>query len=605
MSIPTWLSVATYNRLDGSYINDSLDCSGNIICRGSNSLWLDTNTSIKLNNAGTVTTLSRDELSYLDGVTSSIQTQINGKATTGDVTTLQTKTQNITATSVLTTIEDNVTLSTGNLSLTNGDLTIASTKSIICDGELKLGLTGRISGTGLTISNAQLIYLNGLTASVETRIANNTTAIETNTSNIATLTTKATGITYNSTFNRTEIDHDLKLVGSVLFSKGLFIENTTFDGLISLSSTATTSNCIISSLPTAGVTSTKQLAGDAIIQSSGPLIFCVNPSNTQSTGLRLTETQLQLNCDILSNSQTITPTNLGRVSGLTSNAQTQLTALQDKTVNMTNATGGATTLYQNTHNFSSTTTLQMLSGSFLNINGTARILLNGTSSYLDMGTSLGILTTAGVYINATEMSMLNGATVNIPTAITNINTSLTDLQTKTTNISYDVPTLTTTISGIVNFTGTTKTSGQAWMDAGIKLKTTYVAPVTGELGFTTTSNLASQITTFVNSTGKNIVSFTLPIGVWLMTYNVLTNLTGGTFSSIFIGVTTTSNGLAASLVSQITQPNIPYTGEIRFSTSRVINVSASTTYYLTGFFSFTGTSPAVNTPTYLEATRIA
>ena len=267
---------------------------------------------------------------------------------------------------------------------------------------------------------------------------------------------------------------------------------------------------------------------------------------------------------------------------------------------------GTTTTYTGTHTFNSAVNIS--TGRTLQINGTGRILLNGTSSYIEMGTSLGILATGtvatGILISGTELSYLNNVSSNIQDQFTSVNTSLTDLNLKTTDITYVAVPATTTIANATALS-TVKVSQQAWLDGAIKLKPAYVTPVSGELGFTTTSNLASQITTFVNSTGKNIVSFTLPIGVWLMTYNVLTNLTGGVFSSIFIGVTTTNNGLAASLVSQITQPNIPYTGEIRFSTSRVINVTTSTTYYLTGYFSFTGTSPAVNTPTYLEATRIA
>lgn len=603
MSFPTWLAVATYNRLDGSYINDNLDCSGNIIVRGPYSLWIDTASSIKLNNAGVVTTISRDELSYLDGVTSAIQTQLtNLQVKTGNTTAITT-TNTYTGTH---TYDSQMNLSTGRIFDINGTgkIRLNSATSFI-----ELGTSLGILTTGtIYISATEMSYLDGATSNLQTQIGtintnigNNATNIGTNTTNIGTLTQILIPQTYNSTYNTSDFTSDIYLNGigatqvRKIVSDGNTIEFDDTYGFINFLNKIHMYSEF--QLDYGGTTyNVGSSLADIISRITGITYDSLNDKTTIDNALEIT-------ANITANAQIVTQTNLGHISGLTSNAQTQLTALQNKTLNMTNATAGTTTNYTNTHTFNAAVSIS--TGRTLSINGTGKILLNGTTSYIEMGTSLGFLTTAGVYINATEMSYLDGATSNIQTQIGSINTSLTDLNLKTSDITYVALPPVTSIANAVSLTGSLKVAQQAWLDGAVKLKSAWVAPVSGELGFTTTANLGAQISTFVNSTAKNIVSFTLPIGVWLMSYNVLLNLVGGVFSSIFIGVTTISNGGASTLVSQISQPNIPYTSEIRFSTSRVINVTTSTTYYLTGFFSFTGTSPAVNTPTYLEATRIA
>jgi hypothetical protein len=382
---------------------------------------------------------------------------------------------------------------------------------------------------------------------------------------------------------------------------------------MAVKSTQTQSNILCRSPDTAFSTSTRQLLGDGVISTSGPMVIVCSPSDTQANALRLTDTEFQIFCNLKSNGLSITPTSLSGISGLTGNVesrltnnQTSITALNTKTANMT--ASGATATYTGTHAFNSAMSLS--TGQTFQINGTGRIFLNGTTSYIQLGTSrgilatgdlatgilingtelsylnnatsniqdqftavngsittlnnkttqitytpipaplttianqvnisgkillstttssielgssLGILTTGTTYISPTELSMLDGATSNIPTAITNINNNLTDLNLKTTEMSYNPVNVTTTFGNVVNFDGTIKTTGTTWADGPIKLKTAFVAPVSGELGHTVTSLLNTGVISFAKSTVRSILNINLTIGVWIITYNAYIN----------------------------------------------------------------------------------
>jgi hypothetical protein len=319
--------------------------------------------------------------------------------------------------------------------------------------------------------------------------------------------------------------------------------------------------------------------------SSNPLILCCSPSATQTNALRLTDTEFQIYMNILANGLTITPTSLSYCSGLTSNVETRLTnnatsitALNNKTAQISNTTGGTTTVYSGTHNFQGTT--QMITGSTLNINGTAKIVMNSPTSYINLASSLGILTTGTIYINASELSMLDGASSNIQTSINSINTSITDLNTKTTDISYSPIPATTTIANAVSCTGSLKVSQQAWLDGAVKLKTTWVAPVSGELGYNLSATL-SPVASITTNVVKNLLSVTLPIGVYVITYNCYVIYgSSTTVQTLKIGLNTTS-GSTQPVVAQSTEQVISYTGTKSYSSTYIANVSSSTTYYLT------------------------
>jgi len=597
MSIPTWLAIATNNRLDGSYIQGDCDVTGNVICRGTNSIWLDTNSSIKLNNSGTVTTLSIAELQTLDAITTgvSIQTQINGKATATDVTNLQTKTQNISsATSVLTTFEDsviltagNLTLSLGNLILTSGDLSIASTKSIICDGELKLGSTGKISGTGLTISNAQLAYLNGLTASVETRLA--------------TCVQKLIPITFNSTGNTSDFTSDIYLNGAgatQIRTIGSDANTIQFDDTYGFINFLNKIHMYSEfQLDYAGTT---YYVGTSLADIISRITGITYDSALDKTTI---DNALEITGNITANTQTVTQTNLGHISGLSANANTSITNLNTKTANMT--ASGTITTYTGTHTFTATTNIS--TGQRLSINGTGKILLNGNTSYLEMGTSLGILTTAGVYINATEMSYLDGVTSSIQTQIGNINTSLTDLNLKTSDITYVALPPVTTIANAVSLTGSLKVAQQAWLDSSVRLKTTYALPASGELGYLVNATTSTSVT-FVSNTAKSVLNVTLGQGTYIINYTFGANFTGTTATSVTIGYSTTNNAYPTNMVQDFTHStDLNYKGNQCWSCSRVKNFSTSTTIYLTANIIFSGTAPALLTASTcnIEGVRIA
>jgi hypothetical protein len=202
--------------------------------------------------------------------------------------------------------------------------------------------------------------------------------------------------------------------------------------------------------------------------------------------------------------------------------------------------------------------------------------------------------------------MLDGIASNIKTSIDNINTSIGDLNTKTTNISYDVPTITTSISGIVNFPGTTKTSGQAWLDGAVKLKTTYALPASGELGYLVNATTSTPVT-FVSNTAKSVLNVTLGQGTYIINYTFGADFTGTTATSVTIGYNTTNNTSPNNMVQYFSHStDLNYKGNQTWSCSRVKNFSTSTTLYLTATIIFTGTAPALLTASTcnIEGVRI-
>jgi hypothetical protein len=148
------------------------------------------------------------------------------------------------------------------------------------------------------------------------------------------------------------------------------------------------------------------------------------------------------------------------------------------------------------------------------------------------------------------------------------------------------------------------------VDGPITLNTAYVAATTGQLGYTLTSSFITPQISFVTLTSKNILQLTIPIGVWSISYNVQMNFSSSTvITSVSIGITTVSNGGPNSTLMLCNVANAAGVtlNDQNFSMSRILNISASTTYYLTGNFAFSGTAPVTDTSrtTYFSATRIA
>ena len=166
-----------------------------------NNLTISTGKNFILTNGNFIvngTSLSSTELSYLDNVTSNIQTQIN--SSNSNITNLQTATTNISYATSTTTINNHLVLSsTKNFTITNG--TIAINTSIINE----TAIAGLVGYTGATI-------------------ASRLTSLE---SSSGTSSGALTGISYTSATDTTTIDNNVTISTgkSLMLTNGSFIVN--------------------------------------------------------------------------------------------------------------------------------------------------------------------------------------------------------------------------------------------------------------------------------------------------------------------------------------------------------------------------------------------
>jgi hypothetical protein len=168
------------------------------------------------------TTLSQSELSYLNNVTSNIQTQLNSKAslTGGDISV-----NNLTFTNA----------TGGYLLLDNLLMTVGTSANFNCDVQLNANV---VLFGGTILSQSELSYLNNVTSNIQTQLdskySTSTTAITLNNLTVNTASTLSGTLTVGatSTFN-----------ASALFNSAIDCK-----GSLSLSSTSSPSNKIIQNI---------------------------------------------------------------------------------------------------------------------------------------------------------------------------------------------------------------------------------------------------------------------------------------------------------------------------------------------------------------------
>ena len=145
----------------------------------------------------------------------------------------------------------------------------------------------------------------------------------------------------------------------------------------------------------------------------------------------------------------------------------------------------------------------------------------------------------------------------------------------------------------------TLTNATGLPTAGIATLTTGTAPAAGKLGqvISATTTAASPVTYTTSSTAIDIVSVTLSAGTWACTANPALQLTS---------TTVTSSDFSWISLTSATLPAAPNSGGYRASyTSKTgnnyvwedavgtffVNVSGSTTVYLSGLVGYAGTAP--------------
>jgi hypothetical protein len=364
------------NKLTGvSYATDTTTVNNSLVISTGKNLTL-TNGNFVVNGV----TLSPAELSYLDNSTSNIQTQLN--TISGNVSTLQTATTNISYATSTTIIANSLVLSTGkNFTVTNGTIaintsvinetaiaglvgytgsTIASRLTALesssgtasgaltgisydsaldttaVDNHIVIGSTKNLTLTsgnfivnGVTLSSAELSYLDNVTSNIQTQINSAN-------SNITNLQTATTNILY--TTGSTTVNNGLILSTGKNFTvtNGTIAINTSVINETAIAGLVGYTGSSISSRLTALETSSNSLTG--ITYSSGTDTTTIDNHITISSGKTLT-----LGGSLISGTTTLTSTELGYLDGLTSNAQTQLTDLQTKTQYITQS-GGYTTI---------------------------------------------------------------------------------------------------------------------------------------------------------------------------------------------------------------------------------------------------------------------
>ena len=158
------------------------------------------NVATQLNLTGNLfvnaTSISPTVLSYLSGLSSNCQSQINALPTTttvsalsGQINALQIQTTNMGYATGTTTFSDNISIT--------GNLTLPSSTSIIDISALTSG--GIKVDSITTLTPLILTYLSGLTSNAQTQLNTVSTATGTNTTSISTINTNLTTINTNIT----------------------------------------------------------------------------------------------------------------------------------------------------------------------------------------------------------------------------------------------------------------------------------------------------------------------------------------------------------------------------------------------------------------------
>lgn len=233
-------------------------------------------------------------------------------------------------------------------------------------------------------------------------------------------------------------------------------------------------------------------------------------------------------------------------------------------------------------------------GSTNTLVGSQSILGAGTGTTnltVNASTSLGAFTSLGGFSNSTA---IGGGTSSTAGATCSANNQI--MLGRTTEF--------------VECAGTDATNGSLKLNGGLQLQTTYDTPTSTMLGYTIFAPLSSQITLDRTGVVGNLYSFTVPLGVWLILFQinlVSTNNLTITFMNQVLGLTSTSSNsyqlTGGQFVRNLTEvfANVDITTTP--GTSVCCNFTAPFTLYLNMNTKYTGAGDLTATASY-NLTRI-
>ena len=593
MSAPptAWLSNSAYNKLKGTYVNGDMDASQNLICRNGN-LYMPADSSIYSPN----NRIYFNETYYYTNFASNVHIfgtlQLDRSSVTYDV-----------GYEIVDNIKPTLSTAVSNIATNTSNIATNTTNIATNTTNIATNTTNIATNTTNIATNTTNIATN------TTDIATLNTSISGFSTSISTLTTKTTNMSYNSGTNTTSFSGNVSFPSASIDSGS--ISNTSFvslNGAQTILGNKTFSNNIV-------LSASGNLNANGLLQSLGAYLRVDGDLRLNSGALTITQATLQklqylttvssniqtqidscaksasantlsgvntITGNIIANSQTITPTQLGYVSGATSNLQTQINGIS-------------------TASYVTLATAQTISGAKIfsaDLNGTATLTLNTSGVGLK---ALPVSTYNGGGSDfAEQVSLVNGiyggsiqgGQIGVKDAL-NIgfynNASFWPLMTSVNNSSYTTNTVTVwgNISPTNNIrldTGSLLVNNQATTVTNAQLG--YLSTLSGQLGqqvsgaFNTTS---SYTTTTLYSLG----SISLTAGVW----NIVGQITifgAGAFvqSGSTYGVSTTAAGF-----SDTDDPYMPSTSAVGYSTYQCVKVvapTATTSYYLNLYARFSG-----------------
>lgn len=234
-------------------------------------------------------------------------------------------------------------------------------------------------------------------------------------------------------------------------------------------------------------------------------------------------------------------------------------------------------------------------GSTNTLVGSQSILGAGTGTTnltVNASTTLGAFTSLGGFSNSTAIG--GGTSAAVPGAVCSANNQI--MLGRTTEF--------------VECAGTDATNGSLKLNGGLQLQTTYDTPTSTMLGYTIFAPLSSQITLDRTGVVGNLYSFTVPLGVWLILFQinlVSTNNLTITFMNQVLGLTSTSSNsyqlTGGQFVRNLTEvfANVDITTTP--GTSVCCNFTAPFTLYLNMNTKYTGAGDLTATASY-NLTRI-
>jgi hypothetical protein len=303
-------------------------------------------------------TITPTELGYIDGLTSNAQTQLNGKVSiAGTETITGNKTFSGTTTYTGDIVANALTITPTELGyidgLTsnaqtqlNGKVSIAGTETISGSKTFSgtTTFTNNIVANALTITPTELGYIDGLTSNAQTQITARAldsavvhlagTETITGDKTFSGTTTYTGSIVANAqTITPTELgfiatltsDAQTQITARALDSAVVHLAGTeTITGSKTFSTTTTFS---VPPVSATDPSASNQVANKSYVDAAVGGVGAVTLTGTQTiTGDKTFSGTTTFTNNIVSNAQTITPTELGYIATLTSDAQTQITA---------------------------------------------------------------------------------------------------------------------------------------------------------------------------------------------------------------------------------------------------------------------------------------